>query len=466
MVFSSLGFLFIFLPTALILYFIAPRGAKNVTLLALSLIFYAWGEPLYILLMIVTAVLDFAAGLLIERSGRRTRRVVLVFTLTLNLLFLGFFKYYPPLTEALSFLPRVGVSLPVGISFYTFQALSYVIDVYRGEVSAQRSIVAFGLYIALFPQLVAGPIVKYSDIEAQLVSRKTSLADAVSGATVFCVGLAKKVLLGNTAGAAFNCVVCLASGERSALIAWIGLVCYSFQIYFDFSGYSDMAVGLGRIFGFSFPQNFDYPYTSIGATDFWRRWHISLSGWFRDYLYIPLGGNRRGRARTYLNLFIVWTLTGLWHGAQLNFLLWGVYWFLLIAADKAFVGKWLAAAPRVLSHILTLVSIALGWLIFAFDGSAAELTASAGIAYFLDLFGRSGIVRLGDLYDAVRLLPLLAVSAIGSTSVPTETFYRLYRKFPARYAEVMAGALTLAAFVLSTVFITASDFNPFLYFRF
>lgn len=466
MVFSSLGFLFIFLPIALILYFIAPKRAKNATLLALSLIFYAWGEPLYILLMILTAAIDFGSGLLMDRNKNGARSVILVFTVIINLLFLGFFKYYPPLTEALSFLPHVGVSLPVGISFYTFQALSYVIDVYRGEVAAQRNIVDFGLYIALFPQLVAGPIVKYSDIEAQLGSRTTSLADAVSGATVFCVGLAKKVLLGNTAGAAFNYVVCLASGERSALMAWIGLACYSFQIYFDFSGYSDMAVGLGRIFGFSFPQNFDYPYTSIGATDFWRRWHISLSGWFRDYLYIPLGGNRRGMARTYLNLFTVWTLTGLWHGASLNFLLWGVYWFVLIAADKAFAGKWLAAAPRVLSHVLTLVSIAFGWLIFAFDGSTAELTSSAGMAYFLDLFGRSGFARLGDIYGALRLLPLIAVSSIGSTSIPNDVFYRLYTKLPVRYAEAMAGALTLAAFLLSTVFITASDFNPFLYFRF
>lgn len=466
MVFSSLGFLFIFLPVTLVLYFLAPKRAKNAVLLVLSLIFYAWGEPSYIVLMIFTALFDYAAGILIGRAEGKRRKTVLVFAVAFNLLLLGFFKYYPPLTDALSFLPRADVRLPIGISFYTFQAMSYVIDVYRRDALPQRSIVSFGLYIALFPQLVAGPIVRYSDIEEQLGERNVTLADAVAGGSVFCAGLAKKVLIGNTAGAFFAYVRDMPVDMRSASLAWVGLTCYAFQIYFDFSGYSDMAVGLGRLFGFRFPQNFDYPYTAVGASDFWRKWHITLSSWFREYVYIPLGGNRRGRARTYLNLFIVWTLTGLWHGAGLNFILWGVYWFLLIAADKAFAGKALEKLPRGLGHALTLFAILFGWLIFAFDGSETSLTFSAMLGYCGNLFGSAGFFSPADGFDILRCLPLLVVAAIGSTELPIKLFYRFLGKVRPSIAETAAAVLTVVSFAVSVIFITASDYNPFLYFRF
>ena len=466
MVFSSLGFLFIFLPVTLVLYFLAPKRAKNAVLLALSLVFYAWGEPSYIILMIFTALFDYSAGILLGGSEGKKRRVILAFAVAVNLLLLGFFKYYPPLTDALSFLPRVDVRLPIGISFYTFQAMSYVIDVYRRDALPQRNIIGFGLYIALFPQLVAGPIVRYRDIEDQLGDRHVTLADAVAGSSIFCAGLAKKVLIGNTAGAFFAYVRDMPTDIRSASLAWVGLACYSFQIYFDFSGYSDMAIGLGRLFGFRFPQNFDYPYTAIGATDFWRRWHITLSSWFREYLYIPLGGNRRGRARTYLNLFIVWTLTGLWHGAGVNFILWGVYWFLMILADKAFAGRLLDRLPRFFAHVITLTAIGFGWLIFAFDGSEASLTFSAMLGYSGNLFGSAGVASAADVYDLLRCLPLLTVAAIGSTALPIRLFYRFLGKVRPRLSETAAAVLTVVSFAVSVIFITASDYNPFLYFRF
>ncbi len=466
MVFSSLGFLFIFLPLTLLLYFLAPKRAKNSVLLVLSLIFYAWGEPSYIVLMIFTALFDFAAGLLLGRTEGKKRKFILAFSVAVNLLLLGFFKYYPPLTDALSFLPRADVRLPIGISFYTFQAMSYVIDVYRRDVLPQRNVVSFGLYIALFPQLVAGPIVRYRDIEEQLGDRHVTLADAVAGSSTFCAGLAKKVLIGNTAGAFFAYVRDMPTDMRSASLAWVGLACYAFQIYFDFSGYSDMAVGLGRLFGFRFPQNFDYPYTALGASDFWRKWHITLSSWFREYLYIPLGGNRRGKARTYLNLFIVWTLTGLWHGAGVNFILWGVYWFLLIAADKAFAGRILERIPRFFGYALTLLAVGFGWLIFAFDGSTSSLTFPAMLGYLGNLFGSAGAFSAADGFDILRCLPLLAVAAAGSTPLPSKLFYRFLGRSRPQVAETAAAVLTLASFVVSVIFITASDYNPFLYFRF
>ena len=339
MIFSSLFFLFVFLPLTLLVYFFVPKKAKNIVLLISSLIFYAWGEPVYILLMVFSIIYNYISGMEIDFYRRRgiTAQLRLIFWLAVgvNLGILGFFKYYGFLLENLNrILPftikYTPLALPIGISFYTFQTLSYIIDVYRGDVDVQRNPINFGLYISMFPQLIAGPIVRYSDIEAQLTDRKVTFEGFGQGVKFFVKGLAKKVLLANNIGMAYTAISALPADKFSALAAWIGAVAYTFQIYFDFSGYSDMAIGLGKMFGFTFMMNFDHPYISSSITEFWRRWHISLSTWFREYVYIPLGGNREGTAKAIRNLFIVWTLTGFWHGAAWNFVVWGLSYGVLL----------------------------------------------------------------------------------------------------------------------------------------
>jgi len=360
MLFSSLEFLYLFLPLSLAVYFLCPQRWRDAVLLLVSLIFYGLGEPMYLPLMLLTVAADYGFGLLLSRRMRKNRshRWVLILAVVFNLSLLAFFKYYD-LIAPLVFLPELGLSLPIGISFYTFQALSYVIDVYRRETEAQRSFVDFGTYVSLFPQLIAGPIVRYTEIDEQLKERTHTLSRISSGVTVFLAGLCKKVLLANPAGALGESLLAGAGIETVAGV-WLWLISYAFQIYFDFSGYSDMAIGLGRILGFEFPQNFRYPYVSRSITEFWRRWHITLSSWFRSYVYIPLGGNRRGRWRTYRNLLITWALTGLWHGAAWNFLLWGLYFFLLLALEKAFLLRAAERLPSVLRWGGTLFLILAG----------------------------------------------------------------------------------------------------------
>ena len=333
MLFSSLEFLFLFMLVTIPLYFLCPLRWRNVVLLAVSLIFYGWGEPIYVFLMAFTIAVDYLFGMLVEKysSDAKKKKLMLILAVVINLGILGFFKYADfiinniRLIPGLDFIKPMGLGLPIGISFYTFQALSYVIDIYRADAKAQKNIVNFGAYVTLFPQLIAGPIVRYKDVDDQLTYREHSVTLAASGVRTFIAGLCKKVLLANVAGELWRAYSMLPEGELSVLGAWFGIICYSFQLYFDFSGYSDMAIGLGKIFGFRFLENFDYPYIAKSITDFWRRWHISLSSWFREYVYIPLGGNRCGVARTYINLFCVWLLTGIWHGANWNFILWGVY---------------------------------------------------------------------------------------------------------------------------------------------
>ncbi len=461
MVFSSLEFLFLFLPTALILYFALPRTWRNLTLLVLSLAFYAWGEPRFLPLMLVTVAADFLFGLAVERS--RHKRAWLTAAVVFNLALLGFFKYLD-FFLGLFGLSGLGLGLPIGISFYTFQALSYVIDVYRGDARAQRSPVAFGTYVTLFPQLIAGPIVRYRDLDRLLASREHSLILAASGARTFTVGLCKKVLLGNMAGALWVSVRDLPSGSRSALLAWFGILCFTAQIYFDFSGYSDMAIGLGKLFGFRFPENFNYPYISRSVTEFWRRWHITLSTWFREYLYIPLGGNRRGRARTYLNLLAVWAATGLWHGASLNFLAWGLYYFVLLCLEKAFLLKLLKKLPSPIPWLYTFLTVIFGWLIFVFDSGTSTLTLSSGLAYLSDMFGASGLVRPSDAYAVGRNLIPLAIMAVASTPYPRRLFYKLYRRYAA--LDWVAVGFCAVGVLLGTAYLVSSSYNPFLYFRF
>ena len=377
---------------------------------------------------------------------------------------LGFFKYYDFFVSNLARIPcfsslqPLGLTLPIGISFYTFQSLSYVIDVYRRETDAQKNLLAFGTYVTLFPQLIAGPIVRYRDVDDQLTNRTESVALFASGVRTFLCGLAKKVLLANAAGQIFDS---LKAGEGvSAFGAWFGLLFYLFQIYFDFSGYSDMAVGLGKMFGFRFLENFDYPYIATSITDFWRRWHISLSTWFLEYVYIPLGGNRRGTLKTWRNLLIVWLCTGFWHGASWNYILWGLYYFVLLAIEKLFLYRALEKIPRFFRHAYTLLFVYFGWLLFTFEDGAA------GIAYLCKMFGANGTAlwQGSDLWLLLSNLVFLCILVIASTPYPKRLFWRLWEKSGAARAAAAAGGAALL--ILCVAYLVNSSYNPFLYFRF
>lgn len=460
MLFSSLEFLCGFLPLTIVLYFLCPTRWRNAMLLAVSLLFYAFGESVYLFLMIFTVVADYGFGRWIAWSLRHSGRgrFPLVMAIFVNLFLLGFFKYYDFFASWLGF-PILGLSLPIGISFYTFQAMSYVIDVYRREVEAQRSLVDFGTYVTLFPQLIAGPIVRYSDIDGQLRTRKSTVVCMASGTVTFCAGLAKKVLLANAAGDL--CETLRLGAPLTVVGAWLWLVAYAFQIYFDFSGYSDMAIGLGRMFGFDFPENFRYPYVARSITEFWRRWHITLSSWFREYVYIPLGGNRRGKWRTYRNLLITWALTGFWHGAAWNFLLWGVYFFLLLSMEKAFLKRCLDRLPRIVQHGYAIFGILFGWLIFSSDGSVD------GVMLLRGLFG-VGVSAFWDgwtRYELVRNLPLLLIMAVGATPFPRRGYQTLCRR-GFSFASGVTTGLCVISLMLSIAYLADSGYNPFLYFRF
>ena len=475
MLFSSLEFIFLFLPVCAAIYFLVPLRAKNAVLLLFSLAFYGFGEPIFVFLMIFTVAANYLFGALVERALYRKARAktVLVISIIFNLGILAYFKYYSLFAEILSAMLKISLplgtipSLPIGISFYTFQAMSYVIDVYRRDARAERDPLILGTYVALFPQLIAGPIIRYGEIADQLKKRAHSVERAASGIRRFSVGLAKKCILANAAGEIWSdfCIWFEAGAEHSALGAWLAIIAFSFQIYFDFSGYSDMAIGLGRIFGFEFPENFNYPYTAKSITDFWRRWHITLSGWFREYVYIPLGGNRRGRGRMYLNLLTVWSLTGLWHGAALNFLFWGLYYFALLALEKAFLLKLLDRVPTLLQRLYSLFFIALGWLIFAADGT---LLSVVGAVRFLGvMLGARGapLTSSGAVYDAIRLLPFFAIMAISATPLIKRLTDRASEKFP-RTLSATLSVFSLLSIVISTAYLVNSGYNPFLYFRF
>ena len=466
MVFSSVPFLYYFLPGCALLYFLAPRRLKNAALLLCSLVFYAWGEPKYVLLLLFSIAQGYAAARIIERyRPRRIAAAARTASVVLSLALLGVFKYTGFFLEsfrAVTGLPVtvLRLALPAGISFYTFQILSYVLDVWHGRAPAQRSFVNLATYIAMFPQLIAGPIVRYTDIAEQLEQRTVTLAGAASGARRFAVGLAKKVLLADSLAAIGT--AWRATAQPSVLFAWLYAVSFLLQIYFDFSGYSDMAIGLGRLFGFSFPENFNYPYISASITEFWRRWHISLGTWFRDYLYIPLGGNRTSRAKWYRNLLIVWAATGLWHGAAWNFLLWGLLFAVLLIAEKQFLRPVLEKS-RVFSHIYVLFFITLSFVLFDADsvsGAAATLGA---------LFGAGGLA--GTSQEALYLLRsnavLLAIAAVGATPLPKRLCGALESsRAGARVLSVLEPLGVLTLLVLCTAYLVDGTFSPFLYFRF
>lgn len=468
MLFSSLEFLYLFLPITLILYFISPKRARNSVLLVMSLIFYAVGEPIYLFLMVATIIVDYAFGIFISRAqnNKKTAKTLLITAIILNLSTLVFFKYFGLIVSIFSAKNPFQLALPIGISFYTFQALSYVIDVYKNAVAPQKNIISFGAYVTLFPQLIAGPIVKYGDVDKALASRQENFSYASSGTLRFCIGLGKKVLLANPAGQMWDSMRELNAIEPTSLGAFLALVFFAFQIYFDFSGYSDMAIGLGKIFGFDFPENFNYPYVSKSITEFWRRWHITLSSWFREYVYIPLGGNRRSRGRTYFNLFCVWSLTGLWHGASWNFLLWGIYFFIILVFEKAFLLRALQKLPSLFQHIYALVFILLGWLIFVCDGSDG-LALSDGIRIFRNFFGIgiSSFISKRIVYEILRNLPLIVIMAVGATPLPLKICKKISDKRKS-FSPLFKPVFTVFLLIISTSYLVSSGYNPFLYFRF
>ena len=444
MLFSSLEFIFLFLPITVGVYFVLPKALRNLWLFLSGMCFYAFGEPRFLPLMLITILADFLFGLWISKLGSKGAKRVLMLAVVFNIGQLAFFKYFD----------IFGIGLPIGISFYTFQALSYVIDVYRKNVEVTRNIIDFGAYVSLFPQLIAGPIVRYSDVDRELKERRHTPTDVASGLRTFCSGLAKKVILANGAGQMWESF----AAERSLTGAYAGVFFFAMQIYFDFSGYSDMAIGLGRVFGFKFPQNFNYPYISKSITEFWRRWHITLSTWFREYVYIPLGGNRKGKTRTYFNLLTVWALTGLWHGATLNFLLWGLYFALILVIEKAFLKNILEKIPKFFAHAYATVFILLGWVIFASDGSTE---GARGAELFGRLFGAGCESAVGSVFDILRNIPFALLMILACTPLPR----KLYLKIRERFALVDI-ILPLGAFALSLAYIISSGYNPFLYFRF
>ena len=470
MVFSSLVFLFVFLPLTLLLYFSVPRRLRNTILLIVSLIFYAWGEPIYIILMLFSTVTDFVHGLLVERYRNQPKKAKLVVlsSITINLGLLVFFKYSTFLLTNINLLFHTNfyipqMSLPIGISFYTFQTMSYTIDVFRQEAKAKKNMIDLGAYVTMFPQLIAGPIVRYQTIAHQLDHRVESEDLFAKGIWRFTIGLGKKVLLANNIGLLWNQIQLTEMSDLSIVMAWLGLVAFGFQIYFDFSGYSDMAIGLGYLFGFELLENFNYPYISQSITEFWRRWHISLGSWFRDYVYIPLGGNRKGKKRMYLNLFIVWMLTGLWHGASWNFVLWGLYFGILIIIEKAFLLFWLSRAPRWMRHVYTIILLLIGWGLFAFEDFHQLIN------YFTVLFGLRNAtwVNQETLYYLSQNIILFVLLTIASTPMIRLIGQKL---FNSPYGSVIKAFIVpmicLLILIASTAYLVDSSYNPFLYFRF
>ena len=465
MLFSSITFLYCFLPCVLLVYFVVPDRLKNFTLLAASLIFYGWGEPKYLVFMLLSVTQSYIAALLVERfRGKKLAKLALALSTVASLGLLAYCKYADFFIENFNAVtglsvPLLNIALPVGISFYTFQILSYVVDVYRGDVPAQRNFIDLAMYIAMFPQLIAGPIVRYSDIAGSLKNRKTTLADASEGIRRFSIGLAKKILLANSAALLVS--EFKAYNEKTVLFYWLYALAYMLHIYFDFSGYSDMAIGLGRIFGFRFSENFNYPYISASITEFWRRWHISLGGWFRDYLYIPLGGNRVKPFRHVINILIVWAATGFWHGASWNFVLWGILYAALLLFEKYVLHPKIRFAVPM--HIYTLLFVMLGFVLF----DSASVTDA--LASFKALFGFGGIpaADTASLYYLKSNIVLLVVAVIGATPLPKLLYEKIgLRKYGGKILAVVTPLAALASVALCTAYLIDGSFNPFVYFRF
>lgn len=464
MVFSSLVFMFAYLPITLLAYYLVPRQGRNIFLFIVNLIFYGWGEPRLVLLMVFNIFFNYIGGWLVDkyRADAKKKKLFLILTCVLDIGILAVFKYTGMITETLNMLPflnipELQISLPIGISFYTFQTMSYVIDVYRDDAPVSKNFINFGTYVALFPQLIAGPIVRYRDVAEQLVNRRETLEMFTKGVKLFMVGLAKKVIIANTMGT-LTTNIFATTDENGVVGTWVGMIAYTFQIYFDFSGYSDMACGLGNMMGFEFLKNFNYPYIAKSITDFWRRWHISLSTWFKEYVYIPLGGNRKGVKRQILNLLIVWGLTGLWHGAAYNFVLWGLYYGLLLILEKFVLKKFLDRLPSFVQHIYTLFIIIIGWGLFYFTdvGQLGE--------FMVDLFNFGNGICGNQAFNLIMSnLPMLIIAAVASTPLAT----MLYTRFEhTRFMWIPETLYCMAVLAVSTASLVNQSYNPFLYFRF
>jgi len=466
MLFSSITFLYYFLPLVLIFYFAAPKKFKNPVLLIFSLLFYAWGEPRCVFLMIATVLLNYIFGILIEKApSKAARQVYLAISVAGTLAGLVYFKYAGFFVENFARLtgmsaPALNIVLPIGISFYTFQILSYSVDVYRGEVPAQKNIITLATYIALFPQLIAGPIVRYRDVAEQLSHRTHSFEKASLGIRRFIIGLGKKVLIANVLGEL--CEAFYASNDLSVAYFWLYTICFMLQIYFDFSGYSDMAIGLGKIFGFDFLENFRYPFISKSISEFWRRWHISLGSWFRDYVYFPMGGSRVGKGRLFVNLFVVWFLTGFWHGAEWNFIMWGLFFFVFLTLEKFFLTDALKKS-KVISHIYTLFLISVSFAIFSGNNAQDAISRVGG------LFGVGGIPLVSSevLYQLRNYGVVLAIAIVGATPLMVKLTNCLKTKKTTRLVlDILEIPVLLLILVVATAFLISGSFNPFLYFRF
>ena len=463
MVFSSLVFLFAYLPLTMVIYFITPRKWRNLFLFFINLLFYGWGEPKLVILMVINIIFNYIGGYLVDkyRDNARKKKLFLILTCILDIGILGVFKYTGLIVDTLNMLPffnipAVSISLPIGISFYTFQTMSYVIDVYRDDAPVSKSLINFGTYVALFPQLIAGPIVRYRDVAEQLTHRRETLAMFTKGVKLFCVGLAKKVLIADQMAKLTEAVI--NTEGNGVLGTWIGVLGFTFQLYFDFSGYSDMACGLGNMMGFEFLKNFNYPYISKSITDFWRRWHISLSTWFKEYVYIPLGGNRKGIPRQIINLLIVWGLTGLWHGAAYNFILWGLYYGILLILEKFVLKRFLDKLPAVLQHVYTIFIVLIGWGLFYFTDINQLLV------FLQHLFdGSRGICNEQTLNTIISFLPMLVVAAVASTPLATKLYLKVANTRYIWIAETLFCALVL---MLATAALVRQEYSPFLYFRF
>lgn len=464
MVFSSLVFMFAYLPITLLAYYLIPRHGRNIFLFFINLLFYGWGEPTLIVLMLINIAINYAGGYFVDkfRDDKKKQKLFLILTCVIDIGTLAVFKYTGMLVDTVNMLPFLDlptpeISLPIGISFYTFQTMSYVIDVYRDDAPVSKNPINFGTYVALFPQLIAGPIVRYRDVADQLVNRRETMDLFSKGVNVFLVGLAKKVLIANPMGT-LNTAIFATTDENGVVGTWIGIIAYSFQLYFDFSGYSDMACGLGNMLGFEFLKNFDYPYISKSVTEFWRRWHISLSTWFKEYVYIPLGGNRKGVKRQVINLLIVWGLTGIWHGASWNFVLWGLYYGIMLIVEKFLLKKLLDKLPSFVQHIYTIFIIIIGWGLFYFTDMS-----QLGV-FLINLFDFSkGICGEQALTLILQYLPVLLVAGFASTPVATKIYKKIENK---KHIWILQTLFCAVILVLCTASLVSSSYNPFLYFRF
>ncbi len=476
MVFSSLTFLFVFLPVVFIIYYAVPKRAKNVVILVSGLLFYAWGEPIYVLAMILSTFIDYTAGRLIDKydDKPKIRTICLIVSLVMNIGLLGTFKYLGFLINSVNgwfglSIPNPNLPLPIGISFFTFQSMSYTIDLYRRNIKVQKSAVSFMAFVTLFPQIVAGPIVRYEDVQNELDNRSVTEKMLGDGISRFITGLGKKVLIANNIGMLWTQVKGMDYGELSAVTAWLGILAFTFQIYFDFSGYSDMAIGLGKMMGFNFPENFNYPYMSHSISEFWRRWHITLGAWFRSYIYIPLGGNRKGLPRTIINLLIVWAVTGIWHGASWNFMLWGVYFGVLIIIERLFMGKVLEKIPSFFSWLYTFVLVVFGWVMFeAVDTSIVNIGEMFGqmFTYIGAMFGANGTVMDNTAtFAIVNYGVMFALCILGSSDMFKNAAEYIRKKAP-EWVQYGFPVAQTAVMLASIAYITTSSYNPFLYFNF